>query len=178
MIKDIIIKDVYETSNISLTDNIKQNVWLSILDPEDINTLIRLENNFKKRGLEYFSQCYYDWSEETPISKYHNTNHIPQKKDIVKLINFLKQLVDSDKEYSLGINCHAGMCRSTAAGVIAWCLQGLNSKDALQRIVQVRPIAWPNNRMLKFAQDILENDIYDYVQDWKIDITNNNNILT
>jgi predicted protein tyrosine phosphatase len=171
MIENIIITDVHTALETSKQDDINQNVWVSILDPEQATTVNTLEQNFKNKNIEFFGQCFYDWSDEQPLPYDVNPNKLPQRVHIDKLINFLQNLVKSEKKYNLGINCHAGMCRSTAAGIIAWCLQGCNTRDALQRIIDVRPIAWPNQRILSFAQELLQNDISDVVQDWKKDIT-------
>lgn len=171
MIENIVITDVHTALETSKQKEIDQNVWVTILDPEQAAIINTLEQNFKNKNIEFFGQCFYDWSNEQPLLCDVNSNNIPQRAHIIKLIVFLQNLVKSKKVYNLGINCHAGMCRSTAAGVIAWCLQGCNVKDALQRIIDVRPIAWPNQRILSLAQEVLQNDISDVVQDWKKNIT-------
>lgn len=49
------------------------------------------------------------------------------------------------------IHCRFGVSRSTAAGIIALCQVGLSFNDAWKEIRRVRPIAIPNEYMIKLA---------------------------
>ena len=70
--------------------------------------------------------------------------------------------------YDLGINCFAGVSRSTAIGIIAWFMQGKTPKEALEQILKVRYQAWPNLRILRFASDRLGQDLVQPVKIWKM----------
>lgn len=75
--------------------------------------------------------------------------------------------MDSDKVFNLGVNCFAGVSRSTAIGIIAWVLQGKTPQEALDEIIKVRYQAWPNLRMLRFASERLGQDLVTPVKEWK-----------
>lgn len=49
------------------------------------------------------------------------------------------------------IHCRLGISRSTATGVIALCQCGFSFSDAWTEIHRVRPIASPNDHMIKLA---------------------------
>jgi predicted protein tyrosine phosphatase len=84
--------------------------------------------------------------------------------------------VESDKVYNLGVNCFAGVSRSTAIGIIAWVMQGKSPQEALDEIIKVRYQAWPNLRILRFASDRLGIDLVQPVKEWKN--SSNNGIYT
>lgn len=168
MINSIIITDLVEAVGMSETnDPVNQNVWISILGPDEIYVAQKLGENFNKKNVEHFFQIYYDWSDEKPLPNDVNPNSLPQKNHILDLIIYLQKLIHSEQIYNIGINCHAGISRSTATGVIAWYMQDKNAKESLQRILDVRDIAWPNQRMLNLAQEIFGGNIADYVNTWK-----------
>ena len=96
--------------------------------------------------------------------------------DINSIISFLQPIVDSDKVYNLGVNCYAGVSRSTAIGIIAWVIQGKSPQEALDEIIKVRSMAWPNLRILKFASERLKIDLATPVKEWKQ--LNNNGLYT
>ena len=58
------------------------------------------------------------------------------------------------------IHCQAGISRSTAAAfIITAVLLGPGSElEALAKVLAVRPIALPNTRMVRFADEILARD--------------------
>ena len=49
--------------------------------------------------------------------------------------------------------------------------------EALTEIVKDRPEAWPNLRILRFASDILNIDIHEYVSVWKKKCLNSDEIF-
>lgn len=56
------------------------------------------------------------------------------------------------------VHCHAGISRSTAAlaTLLARHTELGDEPAIFARIREIRPIAWPNSRMIGFADDILE----------------------
>ena len=128
-----------------------------------------IKKNFSQRGTPHFAQYFFDWSDEDNdvyIQK-HIEEQGPQVQHVNNIISFIQPLVNSDKIFNLGVNCFAGVSRSTAIGIIAWVLQGKTPKEALQEIIKVRYQAWPNLRILKFASERLEVDLVDPVTKWK-----------
>ena len=173
MIVDIQITDL-ETAVSASFKEIKQHAWISAVDEADQNKIRMMKKNFAKRKIPHFSQYFYDWSDEDNdvyIQK-HIEEQGPREQHVNNIISFIQPLVDSDKTINLGINCFAGVSRSTAIGIIAWAMQGKSPKEALDEIISVRYQAWPNLRMLRFASDRLGQDLVTPVKDWK-NITSN-----
>jgi hypothetical protein len=173
MINKISIFDLTKATSISYKENYNgYNSWIATVDEEDQQKISRLRKNFRhgNKGFKFFSQLFYDWSDEDNdqfIAKNMDTMG-PRKSQIQSIITFIKgDLVNSDVVYNLGINCFAGISRSTAIGIIAWVLQGKTPEEALQEILKVRPEASPNLRILRFATEILEIDILSPIKNWK-----------
>lgn len=49
------------------------------------------------------------------------------------------------------IHCHMGISRSTAAAVMLMAEHGLEPEAAVAHVAGIRPIAWPNLRMIELA---------------------------
>ena len=79
----------------------------------------------------------------------------------------MKPFTEDDKPHHLGINCFAGISRSTAVGIIALVMSGRTVEQALNEVLKVRQIAWPNIRILGFASEILGKDLKTPVANWK-----------
>jgi predicted protein tyrosine phosphatase len=56
------------------------------------------------------------------------------------------------------IHCHMGISRSTAAAIILTADHGRDADDAVARVAALRPIAWPNLRMIELADALLGFD--------------------
>jgi predicted protein tyrosine phosphatase len=58
------------------------------------------------------------------------------------------------------IHCHAGISRSTAAMtmILAQALPGEDEDSIVARLQTIRPQAWPNSRMIGFADALLKRD--------------------
>ncbi|MGH7005290.1 MAG: tyrosine phosphatase family protein [Alphaproteobacteria bacterium] len=54
------------------------------------------------------------------------------------------------------IHCHAGISRSTAAAIIVLAQLGAEAAAAVDRVVALRPIAWPNLRMIEIGDRMLK----------------------
>ena len=168
MLNSVIITDLSEARSLSFQEK-KENVWISVVDQEDKNKIRTIKNNFANKGVRHFVQYFYDWSDED------QDNYIvrnieeegPRLQHVNNIISFLKPFIESDKVCNLGVNCFAGISRSTAVGIIAWVLQGKTPSDALDEIKRVRPQAWPNLRILRFASEILKQDLHTPVKEWK-----------
>jgi predicted protein tyrosine phosphatase len=168
MINSVKITDLGNAVSISFKED-KENAWVSIVDEEDKNKIRIMKNNYAKKGVPHFAQYFYDWSDEDNdvyIQKYIEEKG-PRLQHVNNIIAFLQPLVSSKKIYHLGVNCFAGVSRSTAVGIIAWVMQGKTPEQALQEIVQVRPQAWPNLRMLNFASTTLGINLVQPIKDWK-----------
>jgi predicted protein tyrosine phosphatase len=169
MINSIIITDL-STAISSSFKVIEQNAWISTVDEADEKKIRMIRKNFCKKMIPYFAQFFYDWSDEDDdvYIQRHLEEQGPKEQHVNNIISFLQPIVESDKVYNLGINCFAGVSRSTAIGIIAWVMQGKSVEDALDEILKVRPYASPNLRILRFASKRLNKDLFNPIKEWSL----------
>jgi len=169
MIKSVIITSLSEAKDMPFKSDLQQNLWISAIDPEDEQVVKKMKMRFGKIGVKYFYQIFRDWSEEdaSPHIQKNIEEQGPGERHVNSIISFLEPFVATPHEYDLGVNCYAGISRSTAIGIIAWVMQGKTPEQALNDILDVRSFAWPNLRILRFASQRLGVDIYKVVKAWK-----------
>jgi predicted protein tyrosine phosphatase len=84
----------------------------------------------------------------------------PEPRDVEAILKFGKEL-EAQETYSgerhLLIHCHMGISRSTAAmGMLLAQAHPDEDEDAIaERLTTIRPKAWPNTRMMSFADELL-----------------------
>ncbi|MGB7973953.1 MAG: protein-tyrosine-phosphatase [Roseiarcus sp.] len=82
---------------------------------------------------------------------------LPQREDVEAILTFGR---DAAEAGGLLIHCHAGISRSTAATLMI--LAQAHSHEAedelAERLLTTRPQAWPNSRMITFADELLERN--------------------
>ena len=88
---------------------------------------------------------------------------LPQAGDVEAVLAFgeaLAQDAAGRDEGHLLVHCHMGISRSTAAmaTLIAQAHPGENEDRILARLREIRPQAWPNLRMMEFADELLERE--------------------
>lgn len=168
MINKIKITNLAEAESYSFNKNdTNWDVWVSVVGVEDKRKIARMRNNFQEKGVKFFAQFFTDWSDEDGIQWGHLMSQAPQKQNIQSIITFLKPFAEDDKPHKLGVNCFAGISRSTAIGITALVMAGRTPEQALTEILKTRPEAWPNLRILGFASEILGVDIKTPVANWK-----------
>lgn len=140
---------------------LSQSAWLSTVDKEDREAIKEIRTYMDSKDIPYHVEYFYDYDDSDS-----NVSNAPEPYHIEKIISFLKKLIESDKAYDLGINCYAGISRSTALGIVAWVLQGQTPEQALLKILKVRPFAWPNLRILRIASEIINQDILSPIKEW------------
>jgi predicted protein tyrosine phosphatase len=84
----------------------------------------------------------------------------PQAEHVAEIVRFGSELAasrDGRSDGHLLVHCHMGISRSTAAMLILLAqTYPQESEDRLfERLRQIRPQAWPNSRMIGFADDLL-----------------------
>ncbi len=82
----------------------------------------------------------------------------PEKEDVGAILAFGREVGDDVRH--LLIHCHMGLSRSTAAMlmILAQALPAETEDAVVERLVQIRPQAWPNSRMIAFADVLLGRD--------------------
>lgn len=168
MINKIKITNLHDAESYSFSKNNNDfDIWISVVGEEDRKQINRMRKNFQEKNVKYFHQFFADWSDEDGIEWGHLISQAPEKRHIQNIITFLKPYTEDEKAHTLGINCFAGISRSTAVGMIALVMSGRTVEEALTELLKTRPEAWPNIRILGFASEILEKDIKTHVLNWK-----------
>jgi predicted protein tyrosine phosphatase len=96
---------------------------------------------------------FHDLSPRLSTSFFGQTLATPEQ--IKEILEFTKTLKPTDK---LLVHCHAGISRSTAVGCGVLCQHGLTPTEAIEYILSIREIAWPNEHLISLFDDILEFD--------------------
>src|SRR3974390_2815932 len=80
---------------------------------------------------------------------------LPEMADVEAILSFARDAGDDLRH--LLIHCHAGISRSTAAMLMILAqAHPLEKEDAfVDRLLQMRPQAWPNSRMIALADELL-----------------------
>lgn len=167
MINEIKITNLSDAESYSYNPNTKYDVWITAVDKQDGKKTSRMKRNFALKNTAYYAQHFYDWSDEDGIQWKNLEFDAPQKNHIENFIAFLRPFINDNKVHNLGINCFAGISRSSALALIALVMSGKTINEALDYVLSIRPEAWPNIRMLKFASEILNKDLKTHVVQWK-----------
>src|SRR6204780_1200981 len=82
---------------------------------------------------------------------------LPQRGDVEAILTFGR---DAAEAGGLLIHCHAGISRSTAAMlmILAQAHPHEPEDELAERLLNTRPQAWPNSRMIGFADERLGRD--------------------
>lgn len=88
---------------------------------------------------------------------------LPEPEHVQAVLRFGDEVAEGKDERAEGhllVHCHMGVSRSTAAMLTLMAqTQPEESEDHLfERLVEIRPQAWPNSRMVEFADDLLSRD--------------------
>jgi predicted protein tyrosine phosphatase len=80
---------------------------------------------------------------------------LPRKEDVEAILIFGR---DAAEAGGLLIHCHAGISRSTAATlmILAQAHPHEGEDELAERLLQTRRQAWPNSRMIMFADELLD----------------------
>ncbi len=86
---------------------------------------------------------------------------LPSPEDVAAILAFGRSLADGTAaEGHLLVHCHAGISRSTAAMamILAQAHPDVPEQTLIDRLLTIRPQAWPNLRMITFADGQLGRD--------------------
>ena len=82
----------------------------------------------------------------------------PRQDDVASVLAFGRDLMAEPREKAhLLVHCHAGISRSTASMmlILAQARPDVAARDIVSQVVQIRPRAWPNLRILEFGDTML-----------------------
>ena len=82
----------------------------------------------------------------------------PRQEDVASVLAFGRDLMAEPRERAhLLVHCHAGISRSTASMmlILAQARPDVAGRDIVSQVVQIRPRAWPNLRILEFGDSLL-----------------------
>ncbi len=84
---------------------------------------------------------------------------LPREEDVDAILAFGRTL-DVDRDGHLLIHCHMGISRSSAAMTMLLAQAHADTDEAaiVDHVLAIRPIAWPNSRMIRFADAKLGRD--------------------
>jgi predicted protein tyrosine phosphatase len=83
---------------------------------------------------------------------------LPERDAIVALLK-VGETLDAAAPEAVLVHCHAGISRSTAAAAILMAQFNPGREDEVcARLTEIRPQAWPNSRMIRFADELLGRD--------------------
>ena len=83
----------------------------------------------------------------------------PERSDVERILDFGRDLLSDPVDCRhLLVHCHAGVSRSTAAltMILAQASPDRPAAEAMAAVGGIRHKAWPNLRMIEFADEILE----------------------
>jgi predicted protein tyrosine phosphatase len=84
---------------------------------------------------------------------------LPERSHVEEIVAFGEELVEDARDGAghLLIHCHMGISRSTAAmtTMLATAYPDESADGIVARLTAIRPQAWPNARMIGFADDLL-----------------------
>ena len=126
---------------------------LSLLDPgwPEITSFSQFADH--RRAIMHFHDIIDEAPEKTA----------PTRRDVADILTFGAGLAEEQEQHTAGhllVHCQMGISRSTAAMLMLLSqMYPDDSEDALfARLRKIRPQAWPNSRMIGFADELLGRD--------------------
>lgn len=87
------------------------------------------------------------------IEDYEPLSEAPRQAHIEAILKFGEEAARA--HHRILIHCHMGVSRSTAAAVMLLAKESRDAEAAVARVTELRPIAWPNLRMIEIADERL-----------------------
>lgn len=91
--------------------------------------------------------------------------HAPRMKDILNILQCTENFTDEDKVL---VHCHAGIARSTAVAMLILIQHGATIQDALDTVLDVRSVAWPNKLIIRLGDTALglNGELIAFMTEW------------
>jgi predicted protein tyrosine phosphatase len=81
---------------------------------------------------------------------------MPEADDVAEVLSFGREVRSGRGPAHLLVHCHAGVSRSTAAAAILLAQPNPGrEREAIDMVTSLRPVARPNRRMLRIADELL-----------------------
>lgn len=87
------------------------------------------------------------------VEEYQPLSEAPRRAHVAAILRFGEAAARA--HHRLLIHCHMGISRSTAAAVMLLARESRDADAAVARVTELRPIAWPNLRMIELADEEL-----------------------
>jgi predicted protein tyrosine phosphatase len=87
------------------------------------------------------------------IEEYQPLSEAPRQAHIEAILKFGEEAARA--RHRILIHCHMGVSRSTAAAIMLLANENRDAEAAMARVAELRPIAWPNLRMIELADERL-----------------------
>jgi predicted protein tyrosine phosphatase len=129
--------DVKDHAHLPITDII------SIGSVEDIPNI----SAFREKDFALYRFVFEDVSHDCPTG--------PSLKIVQKMIKTFKTILDNNDSPDVLFHCAAGISRSTAAAFIFLVVAGYSYEKAFGAVYDARGSTYPNQLMIKYADDIL-----------------------
>lgn len=165
MINSIRVKDVYAVREL-VAKRHKYNTIISLYDPEYADHVYSIRELDQSAGNHtlYFAEFFEDIDEQC---KGIHPDRLPTKENVENIIRYANQLKQSSIRRNILIHCHAGISRSTAAAIIFHYISGKTEAEAIKATFKDRKCMWPNQLLLKYADEILGSNLYNTIIIWK-----------
>lgn len=135
---------------------------VSLMDPDSVITKgFILSTRGNKQHLKVY--CH-DIIDETDKNKENPV--IPNENHVDQILNFTNDLTNNDR---LLIHCHAGVSRSTATAISVLVQHGLTPHESIERVFHIRPIMWPNEKIIEVADKLLNQNgkLISALEEWQ-----------
>lgn len=117
--------------------------------------------------------------EKVPVEDHHlyiKARDIYDEKDhdlrfnnshLEKILEFVK----NENPERLLIHCHQGISRSAAVAFILFYIETRDYETALNKLLEIRRFAWPNNLIVEVADNYLDlnGEMLSFIEKWKDD---------
>lgn len=159
MINQIFVSDIDKARSLYYLRNNNINHVISLIDPDAISHMYEFMTYNAKANWDYF--VFYDVEYEP----YDGPK--PEKEDVERMVEIYKEMMASERSINLLVHCHAGISRSAATALVLLYMLEKDETKAFNRLIDIRPICYPNLRILNFADEILGSKLAELITIWR-----------
>lgn len=164
--QNLIGREEWPDKTVSLLDPARSNHWFNPSEKLHAEFFDDVSVLFEDEAAPAPSDDVTDYAlEETKKRGYK----VPTKEMVGRVLDFTKNIKPTDKVL---IHCHAGISRSTATAIAAAVQHGLSPERAIKWVEEIRPQMFPNALIIKYADEILEQNgaLWDAYEKWRTSV--------